>query len=58
MTRSFPDLADALSQIAVDRFALDGELLVVRDGLVQSFATLQQRLNRKVVSPGSSPIIR
>ncbi|MFO1117491.1 MAG: cisplatin damage response ATP-dependent DNA ligase [Beijerinckiaceae bacterium] len=51
VTRSFPDLADALSQIAVDRFALDGELLVVRDGLVQSFATLQQRLNRKVVSP-------
>ena len=32
-------------------FALDGELLVVRDGRVQSFNVLQQRLNRKVVSP-------
>jgi DNA ligase 1 len=33
------------------RFAIDGELLVVRDGRVQSFNVLQQRLNRKVVSP-------
>src|SRR6266853_4130870 len=33
------------------RFAVDGELLVVRDGRVQSFNVLQQRLNRKVVSP-------
>jgi DNA ligase-1 len=32
-------------------FAIDGELLVVRDGRVQSFNVLQQRLNRKVVSP-------
>jgi DNA ligase 1 len=32
-------------------FAIDGELLVLRDGRVQSFNVLQQRLNRKVVSP-------
>ena len=30
---------------------MDGELLVVRDGIVAPFADLQQRLNRKVVSP-------
>ena len=50
VTPSFPDLADALGRIAADSFALDGELLVMRKGLVQSFATLQQRLNRKTVS--------
>ncbi len=44
---SFPDLADAL---AFDG-AIDGELLVVRDGRVQSFNVLQQRLNRKSVTP-------
>jgi DNA ligase-1 len=32
-------------------FAIDGELLVLRDGRVQTFNVLQQRLNRKVVSP-------
>lgn len=50
VTPSFPDLADALGAIPADNFALDGELLVMRKGLVQSFATLQQRLNRKTVS--------
>jgi DNA ligase-1 len=44
---SFPDLAEAL---AFDG-AIDGELLVVRDGRVQSFNVLQQRLNRKSVTP-------
>ena len=29
---------------------LDGELLVVRDGVVAPFADLQQRLNRKTVT--------
>jgi DNA ligase-1 len=33
------------------RAVLDGELLVVRDGLVAPFADLQQRLNRKAVTP-------
>ena len=29
---------------------LDGELLVIRDGVVAPFADLQQRLNRKMVT--------
>ncbi len=47
ISAGFPDLAEAL---AFDG-ALDGELLIMRDGLVQSFNVLQQRLNRKTVSP-------
>src|SRR6201981_1440747 len=47
ITRSFPDLMPSLHLAG----AIDGELLVVRDGRVQSFNVLQQRLNRKVVSP-------
>jgi DNA ligase-1 len=47
ITRSFPDLLPSLHFPG----AIDGELLVVRDGRVQSFNVLQQRLNRKVVSP-------
>jgi DNA ligase-1 len=46
ISASFPDLTPAL------RFAgaIDGELLIMRDGLVQSFNALQQRLNRKSVT--------
>src|SRR6201996_8337483 len=47
ITRSFPDLLPALHLPG----AIDGELLVLREGRVQSFNVLQQRLNRKVVSP-------
>jgi DNA ligase 1 len=47
ITKSFPDLLSALHLPG----AIDGELLVVRGGRVQSFNVLQQRLNRKVVSP-------
>jgi DNA ligase 1 len=47
ITGSFPDLVPSLHLAG----AIDGELLVVRDGRVQSFNVLQQRLNRKVVSP-------
>jgi DNA ligase-1 len=43
---SFPDLTDALQLPG----AIDGELLVVREGRVQSFNVLQQRLNRKTVN--------
>jgi DNA ligase-1 len=43
---AFPDLVEALTRDG----ALDGELLVMRDGAVQSFNTLQQRLNRKTVT--------
>ncbi len=47
ITGSFPDLVPSLHLPG----AIDGELLVLRDGRVQSFNVLQQRLNRKVVSP-------
>ncbi|HEY7977722.1 MAG TPA: cisplatin damage response ATP-dependent DNA ligase, partial [Rhizomicrobium sp.] len=42
---SFPDVLDALSQEGV----IDGELLVMKNGKVDSFGDLQQRLNRKKV---------
>ena len=45
ISRTFPDLLDALD----DEGVIDGELLVMRDGKVASFADLQQRLNRKAV---------
>jgi DNA ligase-1 len=47
ISKSFPELIDALRLPG----AIDGELLVVRDGRVQSFNVLQQRLNRKAVTP-------
>lgn len=47
ITKSFPDLLPSLRLPG----AVDGELLVVRDGRVQSFNVLQQRLNRKSVTP-------
>jgi DNA ligase-1 len=46
ISASFPDLIDALRLPG----AIDGELLVVREGRVQSFNVLQQRLNRKAVN--------
>jgi DNA ligase-1 len=46
--QAFPDLLEALDFDA----ALDGELLVRRDdGGIASFSDLQQRLNRKTVTP-------
>jgi DNA ligase-1 len=50
MTSAFPDLAALLGTIEGDSFALDGELLIRRGGLLQTFAVLQQRLNRKSVT--------
>ena len=47
ISKSFPDLVDALQLPG----AIDGELLIRCDGLVQSFNVLQQRLNRKTVTP-------
>jgi DNA ligase-1 len=47
ITMSFPDLLPSLRLPG----AIDGELLVLREQRVQSFNVLQQRLNRKVVSP-------
>lgn len=46
ISKSFPDLADAFRLDG----AIDGELLILRDGRVQSFNVLQQRLNRKTVN--------
>jgi DNA ligase 1 len=42
----FPEILEAMDFHAV----LDGELLVIRDGIVAPFADLQQRLNRKAVT--------
>jgi len=44
---AFPDLVAALPE----DIALDGELLVIRDGEVAPFNDLQQRLNRKTPTP-------
>ena len=46
ISKSFPDLLDALRLPG----AIDGELLIKRDGRIQSFNVLQQRLNRKSVT--------
>ena len=46
ISKSFPDLLDALRLPG----AIDGELLIERDGRIQSFNVLQQRLNRKTVT--------
>ncbi len=43
ISASFPDVVDFLNFEGV----IDGELLVLRDGVVASFGDLQQRLNRK-----------
>jgi DNA ligase 1 len=46
ISTSFPDLVEALRLHG----AIDGELLIRREGRVQSFNVLQQRLNRKTVT--------
>jgi len=46
ISKSFPDLLEALHRPG----AIDGELLIMREGRVQSFNVLQQRLNRKTVT--------
>lgn len=47
---SFPDIVAALVPLASTGFAIDGELLIQQNGRIASFATLQQRLNRKKVT--------
>lgn len=51
ITASFPDLCEDL--LAQEAFVgtIDGELLVLRAGRVESFNVLQQRLNRKAITP-------
>src|SRR4051812_27389411 len=46
ISRSFPDLTAAMDFDG----AIDGELLIMREGRVQSFNVLQQRLNRKTIN--------
>ncbi|HWV81471.1 MAG TPA: cisplatin damage response ATP-dependent DNA ligase [Hyphomicrobiaceae bacterium] len=47
ISAAFPDVVDAIQFEG----AIDGELLILRDGRVQSFNVLQQRLNRKAITP-------
>lgn len=49
ISAAFPEILAAMDFAAV----LDGELLVIRDGVVAPFADLQQRLNRKSVTAKS-----
>jgi DNA ligase-1 len=51
ISTAFPDVIGDLLSRPSFAGALDGELLVLRDGRVASFNELQQRLNRKLVSP-------
>ncbi|MGL5115090.1 MAG: cisplatin damage response ATP-dependent DNA ligase, partial [Beijerinckiaceae bacterium] len=46
ITAAFPELAESITFDG----AVDGELLILREGRVQSFNVLQQRLNRKQVT--------
>ena len=50
ISASFPDLVAAFEREDFGEFAIDGELLILRDRLVEPFSVLQQRLNRKTVS--------
>ena len=47
IAKSFPDVIETMDFDG----AIDGELLVLRDGAVASFGDLQQRLNRKTADP-------
>ena len=48
VTDQFPELHFLKDELA-DGTVLDGEILAIKDGNVQSFSTLQQRLNRKTI---------
>ena len=50
VSAAFPDLIAVVDDPSFAGAAIDGELLIVRGGQVQSFSVLQQRLNRKAVS--------
>lgn len=50
ISSAFPDIVEALAQEPLASFAIDGELLILRDGRTQAFGVLQQRINRKLVS--------
>lgn len=46
---AFPDVLEAICARSFGAASIDGELLIVREGRVESFGALQQRLNRKKV---------
>jgi DNA ligase-1 len=50
ITSSFPEIAASFASISGPT-VVDGELLVARAGAIAPFNDLQQRLNRKVVTP-------
>ena len=50
ITERFPELA-AMGQLLPDGSVLDGEIVVWREGRVQSFADLQKRISRKTLGP-------
>ncbi len=50
VSAAFPDLCECLAPLPFESFSLDGELLIIRDGEVEPFGVLQQRLNRKMAS--------
>lgn len=49
VTEQFPELHFLIEELE-DGTVLDGEILSVKDGKVQAFSLLQQRLNRKTIS--------
>ena len=49
VTDQFPELHFLKDELP-DGTVLDGEILSIKDGKVQSFSTLQQRLNRKTIN--------
>lgn len=44
LSAGFPDLAEALQNL---HGVIDGELVIMREGMVEPFAVLQKRINRK-----------
>jgi len=51
ISQAFPEMVEAAVSAELDA-VLDGELLILRDGVVAPFADLQRRLNRKRVGTG------
>lgn len=49
VTDQFPELALVANRLP-DGTVIDGEILAIKDGQVQAFSTLQQRLNRKTIT--------
>lgn len=48
VTDQFPEIVEAATELP-DGIALDGELLVWKDGVPQPFTSMQKRINRKTV---------